>query len=453
MRAISIARIGAQISLRRKTMKIDVESMPIALPDGIDCDEYLIATYLASYPKGVPVPQLAPALAIEQSTGTWVPVPGETPEVRRRHVAKVIGVYEVPDYEWMVPQEVEHRHYIIQIAFPQINFGSQIPMLLTTVVGNISMAGRVKVLDMRLPKKYVAGFQGPKFGIKGVRELLGVQGRPLLNNMIKPCTGYTPEVGVGLFRAAATGGCDIIKDDELLANASFNEVQARVKLYMEAERQVYEQTGEHTLYTVNITDEVPKVFENARRAVELGCNAIMVNYLATGFPVLRSLAEDPAINVPILAHMDVAGALYASEWHGLSSHLVLGKLPRLAGADVVIFPAPYGKAPVLPDKFQRVAQNLCFPLYQLKPSFPMPSGGITPKMVPNVIKDLGPDIVIGSGGGIHAHPQGPTAGAKAFRQAIQATLQGRSLEEAAKECPELKVALETWVDPFKGMGM
>jgi 2,3-diketo-5-methylthiopentyl-1-phosphate enolase len=434
-------------------MKIDIESLPIALPDGVDYADYLIATYLVSYPKAIPVPQLAPALAIEQSTGTWTPVPGETPEVRRCHVAKVIGVYEVPDYEWMVPHEVEQRHYIVQVAFPEVNFGSQIPMLLTTVVGNISMGGRIKVLDMRFPEKYVAGFQGPKFGIKGVRELLGVQGRPLLNNMIKPCTGYTPQVGVELFRAAALGGCDIIKDDELLANASFNEVQARAKLYMEAERQVFEETGEHTLYTVNVTDEVPKVFDNACRAVELGCNAIMVNYLATGFPVLRALAENPVINVPILAHMDVAGALYASEWHGLSSHLVLGKLPRLAGADIVVFPAPYGKAPVLPDKFQRVAQNLAFPLYQIKPTFPMPSGGITPKMVPTVVKDLGPDIVIGSGGGIHAHPQGPVAGAKAFRQAIQATLQGRPLEEAAKENPELKVALETWGDPFKGLAM
>ena len=434
-------------------MKIDVESMPVALPDGVSYDDYLIATYLVSYPKVIPVPQLAPALAIEQSTGTWVAVPGETPEVRRCHVAKVIGVYEAPDYEWQVPFEAEQRHYIIQIAFPQVNIGLQIPMLLTAVVGNISMAGRVKVLDIRFPEKYVAGFQGCKFGIKGLRQLLGVPDRPLLNNMIKPCTGYPPEVGVALFRAAAQGGCDIIKDDELIANASFNEVQARVKLYMEAERQVYEETGEHTLYTVNVTDEIPQVFDNAHRAVELGCNAIMVNYLATGFPVLRALAEDPALNVPILAHMDVAGALYASEWHGLSSHLVLGKLPRLAGADVVVFPAPYGKAPVLPEKFQRVAQNLTFPLYHLKPTFPMPSGGITPKMVPNVIKDLGPDIVIGSGGGIHAHPQGPVAGAKAFRQAIQATLQGRPLEEAAKEFPELKAALEAWVDPFKGMSM
>jgi 2,3-diketo-5-methylthiopentyl-1-phosphate enolase len=195
------------------------------------------------------------------------------------------------------------------------------------------------------------------------------------------------------------------------------------------------------------------VFENAHRAVELGANAIMLNYLVTGFPVLRALAEDKSINVPILAHMDLAGALYESEWHGMSSHLVLGKLPRLAGADIVVFPAPYGKAPVIPDKFVSVARNLSFPLYNLRPTFPMPSGGITPAMVPAVMKDLGPDIVIGSGGGIHAHPQGPVAGAKAFRQAIDATMKGRPLEDAAKEYPELKAALETWVDPFGKGGM
>jgi len=433
--------------------KIDVESMPAALPDGIDYSKYAIATYLASFPRSVPVPQLAPALAIEQSTGTWVPVPGETPEVRRNYVAKVIGCYEVPDYEFMLPKDVEFCDYVIQIAFPVVNFGSQIPMMMTTIVGNISMAGRLKVLDIRFPEEYTAGFQGPRFGIKGIREILGVKDRPLLNNMIEPCTGYTPEVGVGLFRAAGMGGCDIIKDDELIANASFNQIKDRMKLYMDAERQVFEETGEHTLYTVNVTDEIPQVFENAHRAVELGANAIMVNYLATGFPVLRALAEDPKVNVPILGHRDVAGAMYESEYHGLSSHLVLGKLPRLAGADIVVFPAPYGKGPVLGEKFIRVAQNLSFPLYNLKPTFPMASGGITPQMVPNVMKDLGANIVIGSGGGIHAHPQGPVAGAKAFRQAIDATMQGRSLEDAAKEFSELRVALETWVDPFKGMGM
>ena len=434
--------------------RMDIESLPLALPDGVDYDEYLIGTYLASFPASVPIPRLAPALAIEQSTGTWVPVPGETPEVRCRHVAKVIGVYEVPDFEFSVPSEAGTRNYVIQIAFPEVNIGSQIPMLLTTVVGNISMGGQIKVLDIRFPQRFVEGFQGPKFGIRGVRELLGVPKRPLLNNMIKPCTGYTPEVGVELFRAAALGGCDIIKDDELLANASFNEVQARVKLYMEAERQVYEETGEHTLYTVNVTDEVPQVFENARRAVELGCNALMVNYLATGFPVLRALAEDPDMAVPILGHMDVAGAYYMSPYHGVSSHLILGKLPRLSGADIVVFPAPYGKAPVIKDKFVNVARNLAFPLYDIKPTFPMASGGITPSMVPKVMKDVGHDIVIGSGGGIHAHPQGPVAGGKAFRAAIDATMEGIPLKDAAQAHPELAAALEAWTDPFgKGIAL
>ncbi len=426
----------------------EILGLPIALPDGVDYDDYIIGTYIVSYPAALPVPIIAPFLAIEQSTGTWLPVPGETPEVRCQHIAKVIGVYEMPDYEATVPPNLQNRQWFVQVAYPEVNIGEQIPMLLTTVVGNISMGGDIKVVDIRLPKKYVDGFQGPKFGVDGIREILGVPKRPLLNNMIKPCTGYTCEVGAELFRRAAAGGCDIVKDDELIADASFNSALERVRCYMEIEKQVYEETGEHTLYTVNVTDKIPKVFETARRAVELGANAVMINYLAVGFPVMQALAEDPSINVPILAHMDVAGAFYMSPYHGMSSHLVLGKLPRLAGADVVVIPAPYGKAPVIDYKFKNAAKNLSFPLYNLKPTFPMASGGITPSMVPQVVADLGNDIVIGSGGGIHAHPQGPIAGGKAFRQAIDATMQGIPVAEYAKEHEELAIALKEWADPF-----
>jgi 2,3-diketo-5-methylthiopentyl-1-phosphate enolase len=426
----------------------EILGLPLALPDGVDYDDYVIGTYLVSYMAALPIPIIAPMLAVEQSTGTWVAVPGETLDVRCQHIAKVIGVYEVPDYESTVPPNLQTRQWFVQIAYPEVNIGEQIPMLLTTVVGNISMGGEIKLVDVRFPKKYVAGFKGPKFGIEGIRKILGVKKRPLLNNMIKPCTGYRLKVGADLFRKAALGGCDVIKDDELIADASFNSVAGRVKRYMQIEKQVYEEKGEHTLYTVNITDKIPNVFENARRAVELGCNALMINYLAVGFPVMQALAEDPSINVPILAHMDVAGALYMSPWHGLSSHLVLGKLPRLAGADIVVIPAPYGKAPVIDYKFRNVARNLTFPLYHLKPTFPMASGGITPSMVPTVMAALGNDIVIGSGGGIHAHPKGPVAGGKAFRQAIDATMKGIPLSEYAKDHQELAIALKQWADPF-----
>src|SRR4030065_1647900 len=126
----------------------DILSLPIALPDGVDYDDYVIGTYLVSYPAALPVPIIAPFLAIEQSTGTWVPVPGETPEVRCRHIAKVLGVYEMPDYEFTVPPNLQNRQWFVQVAYPEVNIGEQIPMLLTTVVGKLSMGGAIKLVEI-----------------------------------------------------------------------------------------------------------------------------------------------------------------------------------------------------------------------------------------------------------------------------------------------------------------
>ena len=91
---------------------------PIALPEGIDMEDHVIATYWIQADKGWDMAVMGQVLAIEQTTGTWVPVPGETPEIRAGHVAKVIGVYEAPNYEYAVPPEVTSRQYILQIAFP-----------------------------------------------------------------------------------------------------------------------------------------------------------------------------------------------------------------------------------------------------------------------------------------------------------------------------------------------
>ncbi|MHA1299626.1 MAG: RuBisCO large subunit C-terminal-like domain-containing protein [Candidatus Helarchaeota archaeon] len=316
--------------------------------------------------------------------------------------------------------------------------------MLTATFGNISMGGDLKMVDLRFPKSYLKDFGGPKFGIEGVRKLLNVPKRPLLNNMIKPCVYTWADSFKDVFFEAAVGGCDIIKDDELVAAQDFNTLEQRVPAYMEMVDKAKEETGENTLFTVNITDKLDKFLENADKAQELGVNALMVNYLVMGLPALRKLAEDPSVKVPILAHMDFAGAMYMSPWHGVSSHLILGKFARLAGADIVVHPAPYGKASVISEKFSRVAQACRYPMANIKPMFPMPSGGITASMVDKVMKALGNDIVIGSGGGIHAHPDGPRAGATAFRQAIDAVMEGKSLKQYAKDHKELAVSIGLW---------
>jgi 2,3-diketo-5-methylthiopentyl-1-phosphate enolase len=426
----------------------DVNALPIALPEGVDYQENIIATYLIQYPAAIDMREMGQALAIEQSTGTWTPVPGETEDLRVRHVAKLIGVWEVPDYQWSIP-DVPERKYILQIAFPIINIGYQIPMLLTTVIGNISMFGKLKLVDLHLPENYVRGFQGPKFGIQGMRALLSTPERPQINIMIKPCAGWTAEWGAETFRQVALGGIDIIKDDELIADASYNRIAERLPLFMETERQVYEETGERTLYAVNITDTLPNALDNAKRAIELGANCLMVNCYATGFPILRVLAEDENINVPLLAHCDVVGASYTSPDHGISAQVLLGKLARLAGADMVVYPHYAGKVPITRDNCLQIARNLTFPFHGVNRTWPMPGGGIYPHLIESLVEDFGMDIMVGAGGPVHAHPKGPTSGAKAFRQAVDAVAAGIGLDDAASEFEELRVALELWRDPFK----
>jgi len=80
----------------------------------------------------------------------------------------------------------------------------------------------------------------------------------------------------------------------------------------------------------------------------------------------------------------------------------------------------------------------------IKRTFPVASGGLYPNVVHKLIDILGTDIVIQAGGGVHGHPEGTEAGAKAMRQAVQAYLDNINLSEYAKTHNELKKALEKW---------
>lgn len=415
-------------------------------PESAHTGEYTVATYLVEVKASTDIMAFSGALAVEQTTGTWVDVPEETPELRRKHCGKVCNVWEAPAYEFELPKDVDTRKYIIQVAYPELNYGPQIPMLLSTVIGNISMIGRIKLIDLKFSNSLLKGFKGSKFGIEGMRKYLGVYDRPLLNNMIKPCTGYTPEVGARLFYEAALGGVDIVKDDELIANACYNPIEKRVQLYMEKEREVFEKTGERTYYTVNVTDTASKTMENAKRAVEKGANAIMVNFLTAGYSVLQSLAEDPDINVPILAHLDFAGVFYESHYSGMSSHLVLGKLARLAGADMVVYPSPYGKFSFLREKHLQIANALTYELGEIKRTFPAPGGGINNGSVHTIFDDLGKDCIVACGGAIHGHPMGPAAGGKALRAVIDAAVRGIPYEKIKDDSEEIKAAYLLWGD-------
>ena len=421
-----------------------VDPIIVQFPEVLDEDRFIIATYYCQTKANTNMMKFAAALAVEQTTGTWLRVPAETPEVREKCIGRVVGIYETPSYQIEIPKDTSLRDFIIRIAYPWANFGPQFAMMMSTVIGNISSSGKVKLVDLQFPKKFLLQFKGPKFGTQGIRKLLGVYNRPLLNNMIKPCTGLDASTTANLAYEAARGGVDIIKDDELVADAPHCRLADRVKAVMEAVKRADLEKGEKTLYAFNITDRTDKLKENAYHAIDAGANCLMVNYFTVGLDAVRMLTEDENINVPILGHSDFTGAVYESPWSGVSASLIGAKLPRLAGVDMIIALSPYGKFPMMMDTFINMGYQMLSPLSNIKPVFPMPGGGTTQGHVEDIIKKFGRDVIIAAGGAIHGHPMGPAAGAKAFRQAIDAVIAGKTLEEAGKQYSELNAALDAW---------
>jgi 2,3-diketo-5-methylthiopentyl-1-phosphate enolase len=422
-----------------------MDELAFAYAEELAGQEYITATYYLEIESDVDIVARAASFAVGQSVGTWTPVPGVTREMLERHMARIVAIYDVPPVELALDLPTGKRVFFVQIAFPETNFGPQFPMLFTTLLGNdVSTAAQLKLVDLQFSASFVARFGGPKFGITGLREHLGILQRPILLNMIKPCTGFGPEVGAAFFAASARGGVDVIKDDELLGDTAFSAMLDRVSAYRRAAEQVYEETGHRAAYCPNITGRPERTVENARRAQELGASMVMINGVSAGLGVIQAVAEDPEVTIPILAHYAGTGTLVENPRAGISSPLLLGKLNRLAGADVAMFGSVYSTYPLLREKYLRTAHFQTMPLYNLKPTMPSVGGGIHPITATRIIKDIGFDVMLAVGGAIQGHPDGAAAGGRAMRQAIDAAVEGIPLAEKAREHLELGKALALW---------
>lgn len=412
-----------------------------ALPEDIRTKNYVLATYYIVLDKDVDVIKKAETMAIGQTIGTWVPVPGITDKMREKHMGKVVNIFDAPPYELYNQIEEDKRTYFIQIAYPTINFGSQFPMLLTTLLGNdASTSAQVKLVDLQLPKEFVAPFKGPKYGIEGLRKLAKVEDRPLVLNMIKPCTGLSPQKGAKIFYETALGGLDFIKDDELLGNPSFSPVEERVKAYNDAAKEAAKITGKEVIYICNVTDSADRIWETVDKALKAGAKALMLSFSVVGYSMFRAISEK--VDVPVMGHYATSGAMNEGVNSGLSSHLSVGKFPRLAGADLVMMNTPYGGYPLTRQQYFKTYQQLVLPYYDIKPTMPICGGGVHPGMVPQFTKDFGLDIMLAAGGAVQGHPLGAAAGAKAMVLAAEAMSEGISLEEKAEQHEELRVALD-----------
>jgi 2,3-diketo-5-methylthiopentyl-1-phosphate enolase len=409
--------------------------------ESIDHDDYLVGTYYIedTVTDSDFIDHLGQVerLVLEGSTATWVEVSEETPEVRERLTSKVLGYYEIP-----APDGTKKA--IIQLAFPTAawDVNVNIPMILLSIAGNcFAFPTDSRLLDVYIPEKVAKHFQGPKYGISGLRERLGVPERPLVLQIIKPKMGMTPEETANQVYQSALGGADLVKDDEMCSELSNCPFEARLEAVLKALEKAERETGEKTLYMVSITDEVDRLLPKARKAAQMGATGYLLAYSA-GPSALRALAEDPECDAPILLHVSHMLA-------GLPriSFTVYSKICRLCGADMMLSPSMWSSIPVVsPEECYRNAQTMVAPFYHIKRTWPMPAAGMYPGLASVLLSEHGPDMIVPAGGGILGHPMGYTEGARAWRQAFDAAMAGIPLDVAAQDPDkeELLAALQQW---------
>jgi 2,3-diketo-5-methylthiopentyl-1-phosphate enolase len=382
----------------------------------------VVVTYLAALPADEPAARrAADAFALGQSLGTWQPVPGITDEMRRTHGAQVLDLRRGLDGEAVGGASAAGR-WVLRVAFPLANLGDSLAMLLTTAIGNDpSTSIAMRVVELDLPPAFSRIFPGPRFGIAGWREMTDVVGRPLLLNMIKPCTGFPPEVGAGFAAASARGGVDLIKDDELLADPAFSRVAERTRAYVAAIDRVAAETGRRTRYVAHVTSRPSRLLAIARSAVDEGAAAVMITPVTLGLDALGELAE--GVGVPILAHVAGLEAVTGSPEGGIG-HGALAALLRTAGADAVLTSSPHAPRPLPAAAYRSTLDALSEPIAggAIHTSTPVIGGGVTAEHVRPIVDEAGFDVIVASGGAIQGHPDGTAAGGRAMQAAIAAAV-------------------------------
>lgn len=380
-------------------------------------------------PKGLSLKEAAGAVAAESSVGTWTELTTEKAYVRHL-AARVFSL----------------RKNIAKIAYPLGLFEcGNMPNILSSVAGNVFGLRALKNLrleDIDFPSQIIDSFAGPRFGVEGIRKLLGVYDRPLVGTIIKPKLGLKTADHAKVAYEAWIGGCDIVKDDENLSSQSFNPFEERLTKTLEMRDKAEAESGEKKVYMINVTAETEEMIKRAESVVSHGGEYVMVDILTCGFSALQSLRKQN-FDVVIHAHRAGHAAFTKNPKHGISM-LVIAKLARIVGVDQLHIGAVFGK---MSEKKEEVLQN-CRTLKRkmdgLKPVLPVASGGLHPGAVPALIDFFGKDFVIQAGGGIHGHPDGSMAGARAMRQAVEATLKKVSFYDYTKDHKELQRALELW---------
>ena len=301
--------------------------------------------------------------------------------------------------------------YAIEIA------AGELTQFLNVVFGNSSIKPGIRVEHLDLPESLLGHFKGPRFGRDGIRKLLKVPKRPLLCTAIKPM-GLSCQELADLAYLFALGGMDMVKDDHGLTDQCSSPFEERVKRCAEAVQRSNRESGQSSIYIANITAPHNEVMKRARFAKNAGAEGLMIAPGIVGFDLMRELADDDSIALPIMTHPALQGSFVTSQ-NGISHGVIFGQLARLGGADATIFPNFGGRFSFSREECMDIAEETSISMGQLKPIFPAPGGGMSLDRVPEMLETYGQDLIFLIGGGLFKHGPDLVENCHYFRNMVE----------------------------------
>ncbi len=402
----------------------------------------IVCLYYFEPAKGMSAQEAAGRIASESSAGTWT------------------TLHKLPERVAKIKARAFHiEGKYVKVAYPiDLWEPGNAPQLLSGIAGNIfgmKALRNLRLIDASLPEKYIKSFRGPHYGIRGIRDILKVEKRPVTGAVPKPKIGFSAQEHAEVAYETWMGGFDLVKDDENLTSQSFNRFEDRVAQMAKQRDRAEKETGDRKDALLNITAETGVMVRRAKLLHDSGFMFAMIDVVTCGAASVQTLRDECSdLGLAIHAHRAMHAAFDRNPKHGISMYF-LAKIMRLIGVDEIHVGTAIGKlagtrkevieiADMLRSGFVDTGRMLEQDWGTIKPVLPVSSGGLHPGLVPTVMNILGNDCTLLVSGGIHGHPHGTRAGAAAAIQAIEATMDGIDLKEYARNHIELKQALDKW---------
>ena len=397
--------------------------------------------------------KLAAKIASDQSTGTFVPVPGETEELKNRVAARVVALRPLPVVatpSYPTTESGPFHRAEADIAFPFDAIGTDLSALMTIAIGGVySIKGftGIRIIDMKLPEAFGKAWPGPQFGVAGSRRLTGVHDRPIIGTIIKPALGLRPHETAALVKDVIDADVDFVKDDEKLMSPVYSPLQERVKAIMPMILEREQKTGRKVMYAWGISATDPDEMMRSHDIVlKAGGNCAVININSIGFGGMAFLRKRSGL----VLHAHRNG------WDVLTRHPGLGmdfkvwqQFWRLLGVDQFQINGIRVKYWEPDESFVESFKAVSTPMFGAD-DCPLPVagsgqwGGQAHDTYERTGRTL--DLMYLCGGGIVSHPGGPGAGVKAVKQAWEAAVNGIALATYAREHKELAQSIASFAN-------